>query len=394
MLSLCLLLRVLVAPAAQPPSLAARAAVLIDPGTRQILYDYNGGKRSYPASLTKMMTALLVAEHGNLEGEVVVSKRAAAVGETTMNLAAGEKLRLQHLLMGMLLNSANDASMACAETVAGSVEAFVQKMNERAAQLGMRDTHFTNPTGLHNSDHYSTARDLSLLAIQAMGRAELRPIVRMQKAVVPWPGRPYNRLLRNRNRLLAQWQECDGIKTGYTREAGRCLAASATRDGWRLICVVLGSTDAWTDARSLLEYGFASFYKVALIAKDVTRATLEVRGGVVDTVEASAVEDVVAVLPRAERPTEPRLVNEWCEAPVKAGEIVGQLQVPMPDGRWRSVAVKAVEDVAQSLWAKVLSTPWMLAVMLTTVALAIGALIHAATSEAHGARRGRQSAQM
>jgi len=386
------MLPALTATAAQPPSLTARAAVLIDPETRQVLYDHNGGKRNYPASLTKMMTVLLVAERGNLDREVVVSTRAASVGETTMNLAAGEKIKLQHLLMGVLLNSANDASVACAEVVAGSVEAFVQKMNERAGQLGMKDTHFTNPTGLHNSDHYSTARDLSLLTIQVMGRAELRPIVRKQEAVVPWPGKPYSRLLRNRNRLLAQWKECDGIKTGYTRQAGRCLAASAYHEGWRLICVVLNSEDAWADARSLLEYGFESFYKVALIAQDVTRATLKVRGGVVATVEASAVEDVVAVLPRAERPTEPRLVNEWCEAPVRAGDLVGQLEVSMPDGRRRSVAAKAVEDVAQSLWAKLLSTPWMLAVMVIAVALAIGALVYAATSEAVGARRGRRSA--
>jgi len=386
--------RAAMAPAADLPSLTAKSAVLVDPETRQVLYDYNGGKRSYPASLTKMMTALLVVEHGNLAPEVTVSKRAAAVGETTMNLAAGESITLERLLWGALVNSANDASVACAEAVAGSVEAFVALMNKRAAELGMEGTHFTNPSGLHNDQHYSTARDLAILSIHVMGRAELRPIVRTKQAVVPWPGRPYSRTLRNRNQLLAKWAECDGIKTGYTREAGRCLAASAYRDGWRLICVVLDSKDAWTDARRLLEYGFASFYKVALIAKGVTRATLEVRGGVVQTVEASAAEEVVAVLPRGAKPAEPRLVNQWCEAPISAGEVIGQLQVSMPDGTVRCVELVALNDVSESLWAKILSTPWTLAAVVAVVALAAGVLLYGATSEASRARRLRRSSQV
>ncbi len=391
MLLLGLVAGAVAAFAAEPPALTANAAVLIDPETRQVLYDHNGGRHAYPASLTKMMTALLVAEHGNLGREVTVSKRAAAVGETTMNLSAGEKITLEHLLLGVLLNSANDASVACAESVAGSLEAFVTLMNQRAVQLGMQGTHFTNPTGLHNDRHCSTARDLALLALQVMGRAELRPIVRMQSAVVPWPGRDYSRALRNRNQLLAAWSQCDGIKTGYTRQAGRCLAASAYRDGWRLICVVLDSKDAWADARSLLEYGFQSFYKVALIARDVTRATVGVRRGIVDQVEASAVEDVVAVLPRGERPPEPRLLGQWTEAPVRAGETVGELEVLMPDGGTRRVPVVALEDVPRSLWATILGEPWALAGLALAVALALGVLVHGAASEAARARWLRRS---
>jgi D-alanyl-D-alanine carboxypeptidase (penicillin-binding protein 5/6) len=209
---------------------------------------------------------------------------------------------------------------------------------------------------------------------------------------VPWPGRPYSRTLRNRNRLLDQWSECDGIKTGYTRQAGRCLAASAYRDGWRLICVVLGSKDAWTDARNLLEWGFRSFYKVALIEKGVTRATLSVRWGVVEVVEASAVEEVVAVLPRGENPPEPRLVTEWCEAPIRAGEVVGEVETIMPDGSARRVEVVAVEEVPQSLWAKILTTPWALAALITAAVLAAGVLTYGAAAEVARARRLRRSA--
>ncbi len=379
---------------AAPVVLTSEAVVLIDPETRQALYDHNSDKRMYPASLTKMMTALLVAENGNLERRVKISAHAAAVGESSMNLAAGEQLQLKHILMGALLPSANDGATACAELVDGSVTEFVAHMNRRARELGMTGTHFVNPTGLHNADHYSTARDLATLAIAVMARPELRPIVRTQQATVPWPGRDYDRKLVNRNRLLARWPMCDGVKTGYTKQAGRCLAASAYVDGWRLIAVVLKSKDAWADAQGLLEWGFAGFDKVALVAGGVTQATVAVRGGTEDSVEVVATEDVIAVLPRGTQPEAPLLDVTSCDAPVTAGETIAHVSVATPDGRQHSVAMAAVSDVPASLWAALWGDPrfvWALAALLS---VSLGVLIYAATTEAVGARRLGKSSDM
>ena len=372
-----------------PPELNSASAVLIEPGTGQVLYARAADERRPMASLTKMMTGLLVAEAGDLRRTVEISASAAAVGETSMNLTAGEELLLYDLLLGAMLPSANDAAVACAETVSGSLEAFVERMNTRALELGMTGTNFVNPHGLHDDDHYSTARDMATLAVQVMGRAELRPIVRMQEATVPWAGKPYDRTLKNRNQLLAQWDACDGIKTGYTRQAGRCLAASAYQDGWRLICVVMDSKDAWTDAQTLLTWGFDRFYKVALVSRDLTRATVEVRGGTVNTVEAEAAEDVLAVLPTTSRPAEPVLVEQIATAPVQAGDAVGQLSVEMPDGSLRTVELLALEDVARSPWALLMGDGRYVAAMAALVLLAVGVLAHGAVAEAIGARRSR-----
>jgi serine-type D-Ala-D-Ala carboxypeptidase (penicillin-binding protein 5/6) len=375
------------AQAPSPPDIDCTAAVLIDPETRQFIYEHNADERLFPASLTKMMTALLVAEAGDLHRTVTISERAAAVGETSMNLTAGEELKVEHILMGALLPSANDAAVACAEAVSGSLEEFVALMNERAPELGMTNTRFANPHGLHAENHYSTARDISILALHVMGRAELRPIVRRQEAIVPWPGKPHDRKLLNRNRLLEQWPAADGIKTGYTRQAGNCLAASAYVDGWRLISVVLGcERRSWDEARKLLEWGFSNFLKVALVSTDLTRATVEVRGGVEDVVRARAAEDVIAIAPRGAI-AEPRLLDDAIDAPVTAGQAVGRLSVSMPDGEMRTVDLIATEDVARSLWAQVLSDHRYFIVLALVMAIAAGVLVHGATSEALGARR-------
>lgn len=366
-----------------PPELTCSAAVLIDPGTRRFIYEHNADERLHVASLTKMMTALLVAESGNLQRTVTISETAARVGETTMNLTAGEQITLEHLLMGCLMSSANDAATACAEAVAGSVEAFVERMNERAKQLGMTGTHFANPHGLHDDDHYSTARDMALLAVQVMGRAELRPIVRMREATVPWPAKPHDRKLLNRNRLLEHWPAADGVKTGYTRQSGDCLAASAYVDGWRLIGVVLNCREKpWIEARALLEWGFDNFLKVALVSRELTEATVEVRGGVEDLVRARAAEDVIAVVPRGPSLEEPVLLTGPVDAPVAEGQVVGSLGVRMPDGESRTVDLIATEAVSRSPWAQLLGDQRYFLALAAIVALAVGVLVHGAASEA------------
>jgi D-alanyl-D-alanine carboxypeptidase (penicillin-binding protein 5/6) len=228
---------------------------------------------------------------------------------------------------------------------------------------------------------------MALLALQVMGRAELRPIVRQQEAIVPWPGKPHDRKLLNRNRLLEHWPAADGIKTGYTRQAGDCLAASAYVDGWRLICVVLDCEEKpWDVSRELLEWGFDNFLKVALVSPEFTRATIEVSGGVEATVEAEATEEIIAVVPRG-AVEEPVLATDVVDAPVAVGDVVGTLAVGMPDGQTRSVDLVATQSVARSPWTQVLSDQRYFIALALLVALAVGVLVHGAASEALGSRR-------
>lgn len=241
--------------ATELPSLTAPAALLADSTTGQVLLTRNPHQRRPMASTTKLMTALLVREHARLNEEVVVPA-SALVGGASMGLEAGEHLTVEDLLWGLLLNSGNDAAVALAEHVAGSQAAFVELMNQRAATLGLRDTHFANPHGLDAPEHYSSVYDLWKLAEAVLADPVLRRMVAT---------RSYNaagHALRNRNELLSMYPGADGVKTGTTDQAGQCLVASVTRNGHRVIAVVLGSQDRYADVTALLDHYF-TFYRWA-----------------------------------------------------------------------------------------------------------------------------------
>jgi D-alanyl-D-alanine carboxypeptidase (penicillin-binding protein 5/6) len=242
--------------------LTAASAALMDTDTGALLYAKHARERRPPASTTKMMTALLVLEDGRLDERAVVTERAAAVAGAGLGLRRGQRIAVRDLLWAILLRSANDAAIVAAEHVAGSVEQFVARMNARATALGMEGTHFANPHGLDDPDHYSTAYDLALLARQALRHPIFASMVRAREARLSiYAGRnggvARRRLLRTHNLLLDQFSGADGVKTGYTERAGRCLVASASRAGRQLIAVLLNDADRWTNAATLLEYGFA-----------------------------------------------------------------------------------------------------------------------------------------
>lgn len=231
------------------PALSAPAALLADSATGQVLGATHAAQARAMASTTKIMTALLTLERADLSALATVSPAAAQVGEATMGLTAGEVLTVEDLLWGLLLNSGNDAAVALAEHVAGSEPAFVALMNQRAAELGLVNTHFANPHGLDAPDHYSSAADLWRLAEQAM----TFPIFREMVATPSYEaaGHP----LVNRNELLGLYPGADGIKTGTSEAAGQCLVASASQDGFRTVAVVLGSQDRYGDAAALFDHG-------------------------------------------------------------------------------------------------------------------------------------------
>lgn len=242
---------------AETPSITADAAVIMDGKTGHILYEKNGNKREYPASMTKIMTAILAIEKGNPYKTVVVSKNAADVESTALN--GGEWLTLGDLENQMMLISDNGAATAIAENIAKSLPAFTAMMNEKARSLGMNGTHFTNANGMPDENHYSTAMDMAKLARYAMENKIFRTLVSTKYKKIRYQKPVEIFSVSNSNRLLYTYEGATGIKTGYTRAAAGCLAASATRNGRELIVIIMHSKDGdsrFREAARLLDYGF------------------------------------------------------------------------------------------------------------------------------------------
>ncbi|HEY8530457.1 MAG TPA: D-alanyl-D-alanine carboxypeptidase family protein [Paenibacillaceae bacterium] len=259
------------APAAsrppQPPATHAEAFSLIDAASGRILHSANGDRRMRIASLTKIMTAIVAIEHGRLEDIVTVSPRAAFKEGSSIYLRAGDKVPLETLLYGLMLRSGNDAATAIAEHVGGSEEGFVFLMNRKAEEIGLSDTRFANPHGLDQAGHYSTANDLARLTAYAMRNPVFRKIAATKVKTFPNPNGGWDYHFLNKNKMLFRYEGADGVKTGYTRLARRCLVSSATRNGQQLIAVTLNDGNDWEDHRRLLDYGFAAFPLEEVIAK-------------------------------------------------------------------------------------------------------------------------------
>ena len=243
----------------QPPTLTAASALLVDDSSGLALWSRRPGDRRAPASLTKMMTALVVRADDPLAATFVVSALAAATPGSRMDVAAGQRLTVEQLLYGLFLPSGNDAAVALAEGTAGSVPAFVGQMNARAKSMGLTGTHFANPHGLDAAGHYSTATDLAALGRAILRDPVLAQIVQTREQVIRAPDGQVLFDLHNLNELLGSYPGADGIKTGTTDEAGQNLVAADMRDGNQLIGVILGSTDRYADARALLDTGWANW---------------------------------------------------------------------------------------------------------------------------------------
>lgn len=252
---------------AAEPQISAQAAVLIDRDTGAVLYGKNHLETRPPASTTKILTAILAIEKGNLSDVVVVSQRAALTGEARLNLVAGEKITLENLLYGALLKSGNDACVAIAEHIASSVEDFVSLMNLKAKSIGCTNSHFVNPHGLPAKNHYSTALDLAILAGYALDNPIFAKIVATPEYTVRWEESFRTRHINNTNRLLHIYPGATGVKTGTTNAAGQCLVSSASRDNRNLIAVVLKSQNRFGDSVKLLDYGFQEFRNLEVVQK-------------------------------------------------------------------------------------------------------------------------------
>lgn len=344
-LALCLLLTTLPLPAAAAKatattnvasislprlegvgSLSAQSAVLIDAASGQVLYGKDEHVRLPMASTTKVMTALCAAELGELQRVIRIPAAAVGIEGSSVYLRAGEKLTLEQLLYALLLASANDAATAIAISLCGSIEAFAERMNEKAAELGLKHTHFENPHGLDSEQHYTTAHDLALIARAALQHPTLRKIMATRSITIPLDGAPSGRTLVNHNKMLRNYAGAIGVKTGFTKKSGRCLVSAAEREGLTLIAVTLHAPDDWNDHARLLDAGFAHYENVVLCAANEFTTTLAVTGGKEAYVVAHNSHAASLTLPRKRGAMLCTVeLERFLYADVARGEVVGTL---------------------------------------------------------------------
>lgn len=314
---------------ANPPNIGAKAGILMDVNSCRVLYKKNIYEKRPMASTTKIMTAIIALENGDLDEIITISKKAASTEGSSIWLEPGERLTLEELLYGLMLNSGNDAAVAIAEHIGGSVEGFSKLMNNKAREIGAINTNFTNPHGLPDDRHYTTVFDLALIARYALTNPDFKKIVSTQKKTITWYGKEWDRQLYNKNKLLWQFEGADGIKTGYTRKAGRCLVASATRNHWQLLSVVLASPSIFDESKALLEYGFNNYTPVQIINKEKSVKTVKVKDGTDDTLWAFSKRDIIIPLSETEKDEILTLVEtpDYIIAPIKEGQVIGQIKV-------------------------------------------------------------------
>ncbi len=301
------------------------AAVLMDVRTGQVIYARDIHRRWPPASTTKILTAVLAIERLSPNLMVPVSQRAANQRNgSAIGLEAGERWRIEDLLLAMMVRSANDAAVAVAEAVGGSVERFAAIMNVRARQIGARASRFVNPHGLHAPDHYSSAYDLAMIARHALQYPRFAALVERQTWMLSRDDRPPQNFTSS-NRLLGRYPGADGVKTGWTAASGHTLVASATRDGWQLIAVVLHSRDMYADVEQLLDYGFYGFLPLRVAGRGEALATVPVgRRRIPLAVVVPA--DVHAVVRKGTEVTSHVRVRQDLRLPIQAGAPVGTVE--------------------------------------------------------------------
>jgi D-alanyl-D-alanine carboxypeptidase (penicillin-binding protein 5/6) len=335
------------AKAAPLPEVSAQAAVLMDFTTGQILYQKKANVPCPPASTTKILTALVALERGELQQKITTSNTASRTEGSSIYLSAGETHTLEDLLYGVLLSSGNDAALTVAEGLAGSEAKFVAWMNEKAAAIGAGLSSFKNCNGLPKEGHYTTAGDLALITRYALHNPVFDTIVKTKKKNIDWPGRDFDKALYNHNKLLWRYQYADGVKTGYTREAGKCLVSSATKNGQRLIAVLFNSKYIYDDSVKLFNYGFANFQLINIVSRRENLGDINVVSGIKDKISVVPNRSLTMLLKKGME-TDLKVALEMeksIEAPVERLQQVGEVQVKLGDELLETVPVVTAESV-------------------------------------------------
>lgn len=320
---------------------SAQSAILIDARNGYCLYEKNADQKQSMASTTKIMTALITLEAAAVHDETVtITKEMISVEGSSMGLMEGYQLKLSDLAVGMLLASGNDAANAAAITLGGSLEGFSDIMNQKAAQIGMKDTHFVTPSGLDDDNHYTTARDMSILAMNAMQNPQFAKIAGSSTMKVQFLSPSFTACFENHNKLLRLYDDCTGIKTGFTKKSGRCLVSSAEKNGVPLIVVTLDDPNDWNDHIALLNQGFSQFTTQNTGSFDMKAKTV---GGEKDEISVTC-PGIDACLCGNEKVTYEIYMEPFIYAPVKSGDTVGKIVYKLSDSVISQCDIKAAED--------------------------------------------------
>ena len=345
-----------VAPDDALPNVTATAAIVIEASTGHVLYERNPDQHMFPASTTKMMTLITALEGNKFDEIVTVGSGAYNAEGSTLWLEVGEKIPLGELLYGMMLISGNDGAIAIAEHCGGNVPDFAAKMTQRAHDLGAVNTNFTNANGLPDPNHYTTARDLAIMAAHGFTLPHFEEICSTKEISFPWV-HDDTKLLRNENQMLWFYRGANGIKTGYTDAAGRCLVTSAKQNGVQLIAVVLDSLYIWNDSIFMLDYGFGRVSSQSLIKAGEVVKTLPITSGRRKSMQVKTAGEIIMPVFEGDANAYEIVYDlpDTLTAPITAGEAIGKIRVVLPDGREAaSVDVVTTVDVEQKSFFRLL----------------------------------------
>lgn len=330
------------------PAVSAKTAVVIDANSGRVLYEKNKDEKVYPASTTKIMTALLAIEQGDLDKKVKVSPEAVGVEGSSIYLTPGEELPLRDLVYGLMLRSGNDAAVAIAEEIGGGTDKFVNMMNERALSVGAKHTHFMNPNGLHDENHYTTSYDMALIARQAMHNPAFKEAAKAKSYQANRGEGKFN-VFYNKNKVVYQYDGGTGIKIGYTKVAGRTLVASSQRNGTELICVVMGAPDWFNDTYALMDYGYSNYEEVKVVDGQTPLKAFPVSGGDKEQVYVGTRKDVYCPVKKGSQ-VELGIayaVTEDAKAPVSRWQEVGLLHIYVDGEYCYSEPLYYLEDISR-----------------------------------------------
>lgn len=316
-------------------SLSAKSAILIDAAENNILYEKNANARLPMASTTKIMTALVASELLSLDTMITIPKEATGIEGSSIYLCEDEQLTVKELLYALLLESANDAAAALAICSAGSIEAFAQKCNEKAASLMLKDSNFTNPHGLYEEDHYTTAHDLAIISAEALKNSDIREITSTKKIQIPLGRTKENpngngiRVLANHNKMLKSYNGAIGVKTGFTKKSGRCLVSAAERNGLTLIAVTLNAPNDWQDHTAMLDFGFENFEYRTFFDKNEFFYKFPLTNGMSEYIEITNSSPLGAVIPKEDNEYSQSIeaTFRFAFAPIQKGEIIAKLKL-------------------------------------------------------------------
>ena len=304
------------------PGVSAKSAALYEPETDSFLYTKEANRRLPMASTTKIMTALLALEQLSPNEPVTVDSRAVGIEGSSVYLTAGETMNAIDLVYAVLLQSANDAAAALAYKISNSIEGFAELMNERARALGLVDTNFTNPHGLDDKEHYTSAHDLALIAAAALKNEDFKTISSTYKKEIESSDK--TRLVVNHNKMLKTYDGCIGVKTGFTKKSGRCLVSAAERDGLTMISVTIDAPDDWRDHKALLDYGYSLLEAKILATPGEFSYEIPILAGTSNFVRVSNVNGIKKIFKRGEGDIETHIkLSKYFAAPINKGDILG-----------------------------------------------------------------------